>query len=278
MKIRILMITYNRPHYTARSLERLCKTAPANARITVWDNASGKETIDVLKRFERHPRVEKVVYSASNEKLRAPTNWFWENSKDADLLSKVDDDCLMSPGWCERLEAAHKDIQDAGALGCWRFLPEDFNLGSASKKIHVYGRHMVLRNCWVEGSGYLMKRKVVDMLGPLRPSESYPGYLIRAAAKGFINGWYYPFIYQEHMDDPRAEHTGIKTDEDFRRLIPLSAREFGIKSRDEWTERLRRSAQKLQLYSIDPYDFIGIRAKIKKKLHSMLGMDYFPKV
>lgn len=278
MKIKILMITCNRPHYTRLSLERLCLTAPKEAGITVWDNSSDKETTGLLKTFEgRHP-IERIIYSTRNEKLWKPTDWLFRNSATADLISKVDDDCLVPPGWCDVLAKAHKDIPEAGVLGCWRFQPEDLNAQKASEKIYVYGRHMIMRNCWVEGSGFLMKRAVIDSIGNLRSGETFTDYCIRAAAGGFINGWYYPFLYQEHMDDPRAEHSGIKTDDDFRRLMPLSASNFGIRSKEAWTERLRDSAQRLQQYSIDPRDFIGIRAKLKNRVHSVIGKEYFPKM
>ena len=173
MKIKILMITHNRPQYTRLSLTRLTETVPPNAKITVWDNASSADTLAVLKKFERHPSVELVVYNKTNDKLWGPTNWFWEKSKDADLLSKIDDDCLMPARWVEKLQEAHSDIPQAGVLGCWRFMPEDLNITKASRKIHAFGPHMVLRNCWIEGSGYLLKRKLIDEIGLLRPKETF---------------------------------------------------------------------------------------------------------
>lgn len=278
MKIKILMITHNRPRYTALSLTRLTETAPQSASITVWDNASSGETLSVIKKFERHPRVERVVYNKTNDKLWRPTNWFWEHSKDADFVSKIDDDCLVPARWIEKLVSAHKDIPEAGILGCWRFLPEDLNVSKASKKIQSFGPHMVLRNCWVEGSGYLAKRTVIDDIGVLRPKETFTTWCLRAAAKGYINGWYYPFMYQEHMDDPRAEHSGIKTDEDLRRLLPLSAANFGAITKDAWVARIKKSAARVQEYSIDPWDFIGVRAKVKRRLCRLFGMQYFPRV
>lgn len=278
MKIKILMITHDRPRYTELSLSRLVETVPASAAITVWDNASSRETVSVIKRFERHPRVERVVYNKTNDKLWGPTNWFWENTKDADFVSKIDDDCLMPVKWAEKLATAHRDIPEAGVLGCWRFLPEDLNIQKASKKIQTFGAHMVLRNCWVEGSGYLAKRKVIDDIGPLRPKETFTTWCVRAAAKGYINGWYYPFMYQEHMDDPRAEHTGIKTDEDLKKLLPLSASQHNALTKDAWVQRIRMSAARVQEYSLDPYDYIGHRARLMRKLFTLLGMTYFPKV
>jgi len=278
MKIKILMITFNRPEYTKLSLSRLCDSVPKNAKIVIWDNSSNQETINVIKKFEGHPRIERIIYNKTNDKLRGPTNWFWMNSKDADLIGKVDDDCLVPDNWCEILQQAHIDIPDAGVLGCWRFLPEDFNEEMAMKKIQSFRGHKIMRNCWIEGSGYLMKRVIIKKIGYLRPKESFTTYCIRAAAKGFINGWYYPFLYQEHMDDPRAEHTGIRTETDFQRLKPLSAINFKIETREAWDERLRKSAQRLQAYSFDHRDHIGFRAKIKKKIYAVVGKEYVPLV
>lgn len=275
MKIKILMITHNRPQYTSLSLSRLVETVPPAAKITIWDNASSDDTLAVLKKFARHPSVEQVVYNKTNDKLWGPTNWFWENSKDADLLSKIDDDCLMPARWVEKLQEAHRDIPQAGILGCWRFMPEDMNITKASKKIHAFGAHMLLRNCWIEGSGYLFKRKLIDEIGLLKPKETFTTWCVRAAARGYINGWYYPFMYQEHMDDPRAEHSGIKTDKDLQEFLPLSA--AGIRTRDEWIAKLKSSAAKLQEYSLDPYDFIGLKPKIKRRFLRLLGVTYFPK-
>lgn len=277
MRVKVLMITHNRPLYTRLSLERLCATAPPGAAITVWDNASGPETREVVRSFESHPAIEEIIYNSTNDRLHGPTNWFWQNSKEADYLAKVDDDCLMPVKWVEKLVKAHTDIPRAGILGCWRFLPEDFQAAKAARKIHTYGAHMVLRNCWVEGSGYLMKREVLDNIGPLRPRETFTTWCIRAAARGFVVGWYYPFLYQEHMDDPRAEHTGIATDEDLRKMLPLSAAQYGVRTREDWVRRLRATAERLQEYSIDPLDFIGLRAKVKRNLLKLVGRPYMPR-
>ncbi len=277
MKIKILMITHNRARYTNLSLTRLTETVPTNARITVWDNASSADTLAVLRRFERHPSVEKIIYNKANDKLWGPTNWFWNNTKDADLLSKIDDDCLMPARWVEKLQEAHTDIPQAGVLGCWRFLPEDLDMKKATLKIHAFGSHMLLRNCWVEGSGYLLKRKLIDEVGVLRQKESFTTWCLRAAAKGYINGWYYPFMYQEHMDDPRTPNTGIKTDEDLKKLIPLSAAQSGIRTKEDWVAKLKNTAARLQEYSLDPHDFIGVKPKLKRRFLQLLGISYFPK-
>jgi len=148
----------------------------------------------------------------------------------------------------------------------------------AKNKIQSFGRHQIMRNCWVGGSGYLMKRHVLGQNGILRPKETFTDYCIRASAKGLVNGWYYPLLCQEHMDDPRTPHTAIRSEDDFQRLIPLSARTFGIKTREQWIQRMIVSSRRLQEYSIDPYDFMGFRAWAQRNILNILGREYFPKV
>lgn len=270
MKVRVLMVTYNRVAYTKLALERLCETLPEYARLTVWDNNSKPEMHQLLKGFESHPRVDQIVYNKTNERLRPPTRWFWQNSQDAEFLCKVDDDCLMPQGWCETLVKAHQDFPEFGVLGCWRFLDEDFDADLASKKIQAFGPHRVMRNCWVEGSGYLMKRAIIEKIGNLG-EESFTNYCTRAAAAGFINGWYFPFLYQEHMDDPRVPNTGMRTEEDFLKLAPLSAKTFKIRNRQDWINRLKYSAWSLQACSYDPKHYLGLRGKIRRNLGKIMG-------
>jgi hypothetical protein len=59
----------------------------------------------VLRQWEGHPRIERIVYNPTNDRLRGPTNWFWNQNRDAEFLGKVDDDCLV-PDWCETLGTA----------------------------------------------------------------------------------------------------------------------------------------------------------------------------
>lgn len=277
MNIRVLMITYNRPHYLRISLPRLCETLPEEGKIVIWDNASKTETRDYLRAFEGHPRVDTIHFSDSNRRLREPTNWFWQNYGEADFVSKVDDDCLMPRGWCETLVQAHHDIPNLGVVGCWRFYPEDFVPELARRKIQAFGSHQLMRNCWVEGSGYLMKRAMRDQLGSLGDTESFAGYCIRGALLGFVNGWYYPFLYQDHFDDPRSPHSAYTTEEAFRAHRPLSADTFDIQTLEEWKQRLRDSARRLQMYSFNPRAFSGPTYWLGQRLARLFRREYIPR-
>jgi hypothetical protein len=268
--IDILMITYNRPDYTRLALQRLLETCDQRMRVWVWHNGDHEETLDVVRQHLNHPRLHHFHHSHENVRLREPTNWFWKNAQ-GDLLSKVDDDCLLPAGWGQTLRQAHADVPRFGIIGCWRFLEEDYRPDAAQRKIRSFGGHQLLQNFWVEGSGYLMKRACMESAGLLRPNESFSQYGIRTAARKWINGWYFPFIYQVHMEDPRTPYSAIKSEEDFRRRPSLSSLRFGTPSFAEFCKRATRAAEEVQQASIDLRDYIGWRARLGRLRRRLLG-------
>jgi hypothetical protein len=81
---------------------------------------------------------------------------------------------------------------------------------------------------------------------------------------GWVIGWLYPFIMQEHMDDPRAPHTGLKTDADVLRSLPLTAQRNGIRTLADWDGLMRRAARDLQASPIELKYHTGWRHLLKK--------------
>jgi glycosyltransferase involved in cell wall biosynthesis len=272
--IDILMITYNRPSYTKIALERLLDTCTTDMRVWVWHNGSDQATLDIVRGFSSHPSFYKFHHSEINQKLTVPTNWCWGQAS-GDYITKVDDDCLMPFGWADTLRAAHELNPKFGVIGCWRFPDADFVPELAKKKIHEFnGGHSLMRNCWVEGSGYLMKRECVEKLGPLKAGQSFPNYCIELAKLGYINGWYYPFLYQNHFDDPRSEYSQLRSDADIEKWAPLSAIKNGVKTVDDWQNQLQRSAFLLQRAPYDPKHYSGWRARLAKvrgRLYKLMG-------
>lgn len=253
----ILMITHNRPQYTRKSLQRLLDTADEQTRIWLWHNGDHEETLDIVKEFLNHPRVWAFCHSRENVSLNGPTNWLWQNAK-GNFLGKVDDDCLVPFGWIERLRMAHADEPKFGILGCWFYLQEDIIPQRLLEKLReAQGGHQIMLNCWVGGSGYLMKRECVRQGGLLKSGETFPHYSTLVANRGWMNGWYYPFLYQDHMDDPRSPNTMFTTDDAFREHIPLSAKAFGIQNLEQWTEKLKSEAVYLQ--TADPNPRVHLR-------------------
>jgi hypothetical protein len=199
-------------------------------------------------------------------------NWLFENAE-GEYLSKVDDDCIIPEQWDVKLGRAHDDEPRFGVIGCWRFPQEDFLPEVAERKIKTFaGGHRLLVNMWVQGSGYLMKRACVDKLGLLTPGRSFPDYCIELGRSGWINGWLYPLLYQEHMDDPRAEHTELRTDADLQRSLPLSAQKNGVRTLEDWVAQLRRSARIAQMAPIDPAFWSPFRRRLRSATRVLTGL------
>jgi hypothetical protein len=258
--IDVLLISHDRPEYTRLSLGNLVEVADAEMRIWVWHNGGDTETLRVVESFRGHPRVHRIHHSPDNRKLREPTNWLWTEAR-GDLFAKVDDDCLVPQDWPTRMREAHAAERRFGALTCWHHAPEDLEERLYRKKIRRYGDIEIMQNCWVNGSGYTVKREAIQDLGLLAEGQTWTEYCIELALRGWIHGWLFPFLFEDHMDDPRSPHCRIKTDDDFGRGTPLSAQVNGVATVEAWLAQQRRSARLVQQAPLDPRRFRGWRRR-----------------
>ncbi len=260
----VLMITYNRPGYTRQALQRLLDETDDNSRIWIWHNGDDESTVEIVRSFQQHPRLHCVHVSAENRKLHEPTNWFWQHA-DGQLLGKVDDDCLVPVGWIDCFRHAHQHNPALGVVSAWPFRPEDHDQNTARKKVvALNGGHQLMRNAWTGGSGYIMKRACFDDNGPLGDEESFTRWCIRLALQGWSNGWYYPLLHMDHMDDPRSPNTALKTEADFAARTPLNALNRGVASLAEVRSRAIQQARYLQACSPDPRWHAGTGNIIRK--------------
>jgi GT2 family glycosyltransferase len=258
----LVMITYRRPQYVRLSLASLLEHCPPDSRVWVWHNGDHQETLDVVESFRDHPRFHAFHHSVANVGLRDPINWLWTEAK-GDFLSKIDDDCVLEPTWVEQLSAALTAYERFGVLGSWRFQPEDYREELASQKLQTYAGHTVLRNHWVQGSGFLFRREILADVGVLLPDETFTRWCLRVARAGYVNGWLFPFVHEDHMDDPRSPNTLYTSDEAFLALRPLSAIATGVESVADWLEQTRRDAIDVQSASLDLKHYSGWRFRRK---------------
>jgi hypothetical protein len=261
--IDVLMVTYNRAGFTAAALERLLETCDDRMRVWLWHNGDHAETLALVRSHLDHPRVAGFHHSLDNTGRRGlwkPTNWLFEQASGA-YVSKVDDDCLMPEGWADVLRTAHGDVPELGAIGCWRFRPEDVVPSLARERIQEFGTHRIFRNCWIEGTGFLMKRSTVEGFGPMRPGTSFPTYCKHLAVAGWLHGWYYPFLHQEHMDDPRSPYRSLQQERGFRAY--RGGRPIWRGSAEAHVRMIRDSALHVQRSSLDPTRHVGWRRKVQ---------------
>src|SRR5687768_3359543 len=126
MTIDLLFITFNRLHYTKLALSSVLADPSEEFSLTIWDNASSDGTTEYLKTEVKDRRIREIVFSKENVGQTAALNKIWSRS-DADLLGKLDNDCIVTPGWTRTLAQAHRDIEQLGVVACWHFFPEDFD-------------------------------------------------------------------------------------------------------------------------------------------------------
>ncbi|MHC4738326.1 MAG: glycosyltransferase family 2 protein [Planctomycetota bacterium] len=263
MSIHLVFLSHNRLEYTKLALASILEDVTEEFSLTVWDNASTDGTVEYLKGLN-DPRILDLILSKENVGQTAAVNQVWSSSK-ADLLGKLDNDCLLTPGWTRILAQAHYDINKLGVVACWHYFPDDFNYERAKHKIQNFGKHKILRHPWTCGTGFLIKRETFLKFGPIQ-RETVTQYWLRMSSEDYINGWYYPLIYQEHMDDPKSRHSHLNDEASY---LAAKSVTYNINRHGQNTlaDRWRWRQEVLNNLLDDPWDakyYTGWRSKIRR--------------
>jgi len=261
-RIHLVFITFNRLDYTQKALPRILGDPTEDFDLTLWDNGSTDGTPEYLTSI-RDPRICSVILRKDNVGQTVAANLTWERSS-ADLLGKLDNDCLVTPGWTRRLAVAHQDIPELGVVACWHYFPDEFDYARAAHKIRTYNGHTIVQHPWTCGTGFLIKRSTFQQMGPIR-DKALTRYWLQLAAKGYINGFYYPLIWQEHMDDPRSAHSHLKDEASYQAAKSVT---FNINRHGQTTlaDRWRWRKQVLDELLDGPSDarhYLGWRRKAR---------------
>jgi glycosyltransferase involved in cell wall biosynthesis len=264
MNVCIVLVTYNRLDYTRKTIARLLEDQREQFDLHIWDNASTDGTVDYLKNEVNDSRISDIIFSKENIGQTAAVNKIWSNSK-SELLGKLDNDCLITPGWTRILARAHRDIPKLGVVACWHYFPDDFDYERAKHKIQEFGGHQILRHPWTCGTGLLLKKETFEKFGPIK-EKSTTQYWCRLAAAGYINGFYYPLVFQEHMDDPKSKHSRLKDEASYQSAKQVN---FGINSpgQETFAGRWRWRQQVLDNLLDGPWDvkyYTGWRSRLRR--------------
>jgi glycosyltransferase involved in cell wall biosynthesis len=263
MDITLAFVTYNRLAYTKLALASILADRDEQFSLIIWDNASTDGTADYL-RCVNDPRIIDVVFSKHNVGQIEAVNAIWQRCH-TDLVGKLDNDCIMTPGWTRRLAGAHHDIDNLGVIACWHYFPDDFDYEKAKHKIQTFGNHQIFRHPWTCGTGLLVKRCAYKRMGPI-VGPGTTQYWLGMASKGYINGFYYPLIHQEHMDDPKSAHSMLKDEESYQaaKAVTFNINRHGQHTlADRWQWRQKVLDELLQ----SPWEakyYTGWRAKLER--------------
>jgi glycosyltransferase involved in cell wall biosynthesis len=277
MNAAIVLVTHNRLEYTKKTIARLLEDTTEEFDLYVWDNASTDETPEYIEDAVKDPRIVKVILSKENVGQTGAMNDAWNRTK-AELVGKVDNDCLVAPGWTRIFAKAHQDIKRLGAVACWHYPLDEFDEDAARKagKIQKFGGHQIFRHPWVCGSAFLMKRSMFLRYGPwkLGCDVGTTDYFFNMALRGEINGWYYPLILQEHMDDPRSKHSLVTDDESVRKMynITYTLRTHNISDMKSRWDRRPIVLENLNSAPWQAEHYISRRAKFRRATSTALRM------
>ena len=262
----ILFLAHNRAHYIRKTLPRLLASVPEGTRVWIWQNENYPEVSRLLDQHRDDPRVFRIHRNPTNAGLVAPTNWIWREAEGG-LIGKVDDDCLVPDGWVELMAEAHEASDQLGVIAMWPFPASDLLPETLHRRGLTLGegRHL-LQNCWVGGSGYLMKRKCISVNGLVSDRRSFTRYCIDLSAFGYLVGWHHPLILQDHMEDPRSDYCTIRTDTDLVEQRPQAISLLPEPTVKAWIEQHEELAKGVQTASLDPKDHQTPRQRLSWRL------------
>lgn len=262
MTIDLVFITFNRLEYTKLALASVLANPKENFSLTIWDNASTDGTVEYLKNNTSDTRIADIIFSKENIGQIEAVNRIWSKSK-ADLLGKLDNDCIVTPGWTQKLSEAHQDIYNLGVIACWHFAPDAFDYERARNKIQTFGKHRILRHPWTCGTGLLIKNDTYRKFGRLQGNRTTQ-YWINMALKGYINGFYYPLVYQEHMDYIWSKHYAFSDNLQEGMEMSVSAADWGIHTAKQANTLHRQIVQDILDGPWDAKYYVGWRGKLRR--------------
>ena len=241
----LLLISWNRREYIEKTLRNLA-SSPEDFNLYCWDNGSTDGAADIIASCGDARIVEKH-FCPINIMQAYPTQWFLEKSRSS-IIGKLDDDTLVPSHWIDLIAPAVYNHKELGMIGCWTFRPDDFerNREKALKKITRAGACQILRNIWIGGTAFLMRKElalryvIADHNG-----RAFPIDRIRMSEDGFISGWYYPLIHAEHMDDPRSKHCLMNKPSGMGKQSALTARVRGMRSPEQYQHWIMKDADEI---------------------------------
>lgn len=177
--------------------------------IYIYDNGSTDGTKEFLcECIDKYKDKIEVTFLDENKGISYVTNMFWEKST-SKIIGKVDNDMIMPKNWLKILYEAFVTAKDIDILGPCTLFPEDVDEKFAKKRARNINGVMLLQEEYIGGcyiaDGDMLRKKRVKVFS-YQYTAGWPDLQIDLFRLGAIIGVLYPFVFVEHMDDPRSEH------------------------------------------------------------------------
>ncbi|MEQ8541369.1 MAG: glycosyltransferase family 2 protein [Coleofasciculus sp. D1-CHI-01] len=243
----LLLITWNRREYVEKTLPNLLAD-PSDFRLYCWDNGSTDGTADLIASIN-DPRLVKRHFNPENAVQYQPCLWFFETAT-SDVIGKIDDDILLPEGWTKRIAPMIRKEPKFGMLGCWIFMPEDWNETLAQHNIVELSGERVFRCMGIQGQSFLARRDYLIRYQK-KTRHGLPVARYAMSVDGLVNGYPVPLLYAHNMDDPRSP-MNVKTKSGPLGLdSALSARNLKFDSAEAFGQWIAADALRRQTVPFD---------------------------
>ena len=195
------MVTWDRLKYTERAVQSVISQKNKNWRLTIVDNGSKDGTVEYLKSL-KDPRIDLILWN-ENKGLSTATDYVFSKAK-TKYIGRVDNDTVLPNNWLDRCIEAHEAYDNFGFIGGFHFRRED--LGDRKPKITTYNGIEIWEKSHIGGCSFLLRRENYDEKIGGQGVMGLTDYQLKWNQKGFKNGYLHPFIYVQHLEDPRETH------------------------------------------------------------------------
>ena len=114
--VSVVVASYNHAKFIGKRMESLIHQTYQDMEILVIDDCSSDNSVEVLRRYENHPKVKLVLREKNGGWVTVSNQGIEMSSGEFVILANCDDDC--EPRMIERLVAAMKIHPSAGIAFC----------------------------------------------------------------------------------------------------------------------------------------------------------------
>jgi len=205
MRMLICVITHNRLEYTKQCLNAVDQNTDAGDewKVVVVDNGSTDGTQEWLKSEEADGLIDHVILSPMNKYPGAACNqgWMVGLNKFSDVnfthLCRLDNDCLVQPGWYEAAERAFVSFPDLGQFGLiemsdakeFKYVQrtnDETGFSVNSGPTNIGGPNIIDRVVWDEGVRY-SEMPWQHFGGPTPQEDVFLSLAVKETGRWFAN-------------------------------------------------------------------------------------------
>ena len=199
--VHLCMVTWDRLSYTKQALKSLMKQKNKDWKLTIVDNGSLDGTVDYLKTL-KDERIDIVLWE-ENKGLSTATDYVFGRAT-TKYIGRVDNDIILPVNWLDRCLQAHEAYDNFGFIGGFHFKSED--LAERQPKPSEFNGVEVWEKQHIGGCSFLLRRKNYKEKIGGQGVMGLTDYQLAWKEQGFVNGYLYPLVYVQHLEDPREPH------------------------------------------------------------------------